>query len=304
MNDTESKNQQHSARRPWLRPVDFAAPSALAPDQQGRLRRLADELGPIVATRAMNELGLSMDLSPLWMTEPLWREAHPIPADDSVMIVMSASSGGQFYMSLDPTFASLVVERLLDAEPDPSRPLRAITTIDRALLSRLTDLLVDCLNLEWEAATGATLTLDRVASHREEALSVEPTESTLFLAMEVRLFSTYTIMYFMLPQSTVRPVALRLSRPSARGSGDDPEVTRAVQARIGEANVDVRVQLGSKRMPAGKIAELHPGDRVSFATPATEAATLLVDGVPVQYGHIGRSNGKRAVRIGRAVGSP
>ena len=304
MNDTQTQDSlQPGSRRPWLRPVDFAAPSALAPDQQGRVRRMADEFGPLVTARAMNELGLSMELTPLWMTEPLWREAHPVPADDSVLIVMNSSTGGEFYVALDPTLASLVVERLLDAEPDPSRPLRPITTIDRALLSRLTDLLVSCLDTKWEEATGSTLTLDRVVAHREAALAVEPTEATLFLAMEVRLFSTYTIMYFMLPQATVRPVALRLSRPSARGSGDDPEITRAVQARIGEANVEVRVQLGSVRMTAGEIADLHPGDRVSIPTSANEAATLLVDGVPVQYGHVGRSNGKRAVRVGRTEGA-
>ncbi len=305
MNDQKQPSSTVAgARKPWLRAVDFAAPSALAPDQQGRLRRMADELGPIVTARALNELGLSMELTPLWMTEHPWREVHPVPADDSVTIEMTSSAGGSFFVALDPTLASLIVERLLDSEPDPARPLRAITTIDRSLLSRVTELLVSCLNQEWEEATGATLTLDAVSSHREVALHVDATEPTQFMAMEVRLFSTYTLMHFLMPQATIRPVALKLSRPSARGNSDDPDVSRAVQARLGEANVDVQVQLGSVRLTAGEIADLHPGDRVSIPTPATEAATLIVDGVPVQFGHIGRSNGHRAVRVGRHVAAP
>lgn len=289
---------ESSGRRPWLRSVDFAAPSALAPDQQARLRRLADDLGPVVAGQAMTELGLALELRSLWMKEMPWRDAHPIPADDAVTTRMASSAGGPVFMVIDPTLASLIVERLLGAEPDPARPLRPVTTIDRALLSRVNDFLVACLDQLWEDATGSTLAIDAVSPHRELLLAVEAGEAVQLLAIEVRLFSTYSVMYLVIPQSTVRPVALRLSRPSARGSNDDPEVTRAVQARLGEANVEVQVRLGSVRLTAGQIADLHPGDRVPIPTPATEAAALIVDGVPVQFGHIGRSGGRRAVRVG------
>jgi flagellar motor switch protein FliM len=286
------------ARQPWLRPVDFTAPSAIPPDQQARIRRLADELGPLVAPRAINDLGLSMEMSALFLAEKPWREAHPVPSDDAVTIALESSAGGNLFVAVDPTFASLVVERLLGSEPDPARPLRPVTTIDRALLSRLNDLIVLCLGRLWNEATGATLEAGRVSAQVEIGAYAEPTEPTVLVALEVRLFGMFSVMHLLLPQSTIQPVAARLSRPSSRGEAEDPDVTRAVQNRLGEANVDVQVQLGSVRLTAGEIADLAPGDRVPLATAATEAAALIVDGVPVQYGHIGRSGGRRAVRIG------
>ncbi|MDO9352786.1 MAG: FliM/FliN family flagellar motor switch protein [Solirubrobacteraceae bacterium] len=285
-------------RQPWLRPVDFTAPSAVPPDQQARLRRMAEELGPLVSPKAMNDLGIVMKLEPLWLEEMLWRDAHPMPADEAVTVKISSSAGGSLFLAIDPTMATLIVERLLGTEPDPARPLRAVTTIDRSLLGRVNEMLVAGLGRLWEEATGATLELERVAVHSDFTFGAEVTEPTLLLAVEVKLFDTFTMLHLLLPQSVTQPVGRSLSRPSARGESDDPEVTRAVHGKLGEANVDVQVQLGSVRLTAGEIADLHPGDRVSLPTAATEAAALIVDGVPVQYGHIGRSGGRRAVRIG------
>ncbi|MDQ8044560.1 MAG: FliM/FliN family flagellar motor switch protein [Solirubrobacteraceae bacterium] len=288
-------------RQPWLRAVDFSAPSAVAPDQQGRLRRMAEELGHAVTPRATNDLGLRLELTPLYLEERAWREAHPVPASDAVTATITSSAGGFMQMVLDPTLASLVVERLLGTEPDPARPLRPITTTDRALLSPLIDLLSTCLGRLWSDATGAQLSVISTASHEMTAVACEPTDPALLMAIEAKLFNTYTVMYLLIPQPTVAAVGAGLSRPSARG-GDDPENTRAVQNRLAGAPVDVHVRLGAVRLTAGEIADLHPGDRVALPTAADEAAALIVDGIPVHYGHIGRSGARRAVRIG--TGAP
>jgi flagellar motor switch protein FliM len=292
---------ESGGRQPWLRPVDFAAPSALPPDQPARIRRLIDEFGPIVTPRATAELGLPLQLQPLWLRELPWRESQPVPADDAVTTVIGASGGGQLYLILDPTLATLIVERLLGTEPDPARPLRPVTTIDRALLSRVHELLIHALNRLWEEATGTVLTAGSVAPMVALAAEHEPTEPTLLMAIEVKLFGTYTVMHLLFPQSVIIPVAARLSKPSPRGETEDPEVAHAVQARLGEANVDVQVKLGSVRLTAGEIADLHPGDRIPLPTLATEPAALIVDGVPVQFGHIGRSGSRRAVRVGGSL---
>ena len=286
-------------RQPWLRPVDFSAPSALPPDQQARLRKLVDDLGPIVAPRATAELGLSLDFKPLWVRELTWRDGHPIPCDDAVTTTIESSSGGHFYLVLDPTLASLIVERLLGTEPDPARPLRTVTTIDRALLSRVNDLLVTALDRLWGEAVGARLTPIGARSQRDLAADLGPTDLILLIAIEVEIFGTLSVMHLAFPQAVLDPIGPQLSRPSARASGEDPASTRAVQARLGEASVEVQVRLGSARMTAGAIAALNPGDRVPLTTAADEPVALIVDGVPVQYGHIGRSGAHRAVRVGR-----
>jgi len=262
---------------------------------------MAEELGHAVTPRATNDLGLRMQLTPLYLEERSWREAHPVPASDAVTTTVNSSAGGFMQMVLDPTLASLVVERLLGTEPDPARPLRPLTTTDRALLSPLVELLVSCLGRLWSDATGAELSVISTASHELTAVACEPTDPALLMAIEVRLFNTFTVMYLLIPQPTVAAVGAGLSRPSARG-GEDPESSRAVKERLAGAPVDVHVQLGSVRLTASEIADLHPGDRVALPTPADQAAALIVDGIPVQYGHIGRSGGRRAVRIG--TGAP
>lgn len=290
----------NDTRQPWLRAANFATPSALAPDQEGRLRRLGEDFCAVAGARAMTELALSMELRPLWTRDATWRDLQPFPADDAVTTTLEASAGGRLYLAIDPTLASLVVERLLGAESDPARPLRAVTTVDRALMSRLNEVLTSTLGQLWEDATATTLTPVAVTAHRELVLEGDPADRTMLAAIEVRLASSYSVLYMLVPQTTVEPVALSLSRPSARGTGDDAEVARKVQARLGQANVVVEVLLGAVRMSTEQITHLQPGDRIPLAAVPADAAALSVDGVPMQYGHIGRSGLHRAVQVGGA----
>ena len=111
---------QTEGRQPWLRPVDFSVPSALPPDQQARLRKLVDDLGPIIGPRATADLGLSLDLKPLWVRELTWRDAHPLPAEDGVSTVMDSATGGEVYLILDPL--SPRSSSSGSSAPSPTRP--------------------------------------------------------------------------------------------------------------------------------------------------------------------------------------
>lgn len=278
--------------------MDFQAPSALAPDQQARLRRMADEVCDVIAARALTDLAMTVHVEPLEMRETSWREAQRVPAEEAITTTIEASGGGVLYLVMDPALASVLVERLLGAEPDPALPPRPLTAIDRSLLRRVNELVVASWDQLWVDATTTTLTPAGAQPHRMLALAHEAADPTLLMAFQVRIGGAYAVLHILLPQATVQPVAAQLSRPSARGHQDDPAANQAVQTRLGGAGVRVNVRLGGVRMEADRIASLHPGDRVPLGVPPEAPAALIVDGVVVQYGHVGRSGTRRAVQIG------
>ncbi|MFT4034781.1 MAG: FliM/FliN family flagellar motor switch protein [Patulibacter sp.] len=290
-----------AARRPWLRPVDFQAPSALAPDQQARLRRMADEVCEVIAARALTELAITLHAEPLEMRETTWRDAQRVPVEDAITTTAESSAGGQLYLVVDPALANIVVERLLGAEPNPALPPRPLTAIDRSLLRRVNELILASWEQLWSDVTAATITPHAAQPHRMLALEHHAAEPTLLIAFQVRIGGTYAVLHLLVPQATVQPVAAQLSRPSARGDVDDPAGNQALQSRLGGAGVAVHVRLGRVRMAAGSIAALRPGDRVPLGVASDDAAALVVDGVTVQYGHVGRSGTVRAVQIGAAT---
>ncbi|MBO9533310.1 MAG: FliM/FliN family flagellar motor switch protein [Solirubrobacteraceae bacterium] len=289
---------ESGGRRPWLRPVDFQAPSALAPDQQARLRKLADDVCDVIASRALKDLAMTIHFEPLEMRETTWREAQRVPAEEAITTTIEASGGGQLYQVMDPALASVLVERLLGADPDPSLPPRPLTAIDRSLLRRVNELVVASWDQLWSDLTDTTLTPGAAQPHKMLAMAHDAGEPTLLIAFQVRLAGSYAVLHILLPQATVAPVAERFSRPSARGSIDDPAATQALQSRLGGAGVSVHVRLGRVRLTASAISQLHPGDRVPLGVAPTAPATLVVDGVTVQFGHVGRSGTRRAVQIG------
>jgi flagellar motor switch protein FliM len=281
--------------------VDFSAPSALAPDQQARLRRMADEVCDVITARALTDLSMTVHVEPLEMRETTWREAQRVPAEEAITTTIEASGGGVLHLVMDPALASTLVERLLGAEPDPSLPPRPLTAIDRSLLRRVNELIVRSWDQLWADATGTHLYPGQAQPHRMLALAHEVAEPTLLLAFQVRIGGAYSVLHVLLPQATVQPVSAQLSRPSSRGTLDDPAANQAVQHRLGQAGVQVHVRMGSVQLSAATIAALHPGDRVPLGTTPEAPAKLVVDGITVQHGHVGRSGGRRAVQIGAGL---
>lgn len=262
---------------------------------------MADEVCDVIAARALTDLSMTLHVEPLEMRETTWRDAQRVPAEEAISTTIEASGGGVLHLVMDPALASTLVERLLGAEPDPALPPRPLTAIDRSLLRRVNELVVHSWDQLWADATGTHLYPGAAQPHRMLALAHEANEPTLLLAFQLRIGGTYAVLHVLLPQATVQPVGAQLSRPSARGTLDDPAANQAVQNRLGQAGVAVHVRMGHVRLDAATIAALHPGDRVPLGAGPTDPATLVVDGITVQHGHVGRSGGRRAVQIGAAV---
>lgn len=293
-----------NGRRPWMRPVDFATPRALAPDVETRLRRLAEDFCSSASARAKAEFALPVEITPMWLHEGSWREIHALPGEGAVSLVLETGQGGLQFIALDPAFAALIVERMLGSDPDPAQPMRAITTTDRALLRRVTELLGDVTNDLWTEAAELPVAIESVRTHNDLVTLIESSDRVLAAALEVRVGSFYTMLHLMLPLETIRPVSRKLARPSTRASGEDLDTARAVHENISLAKLDVRAEIPAIRLTARELSALDLGDRIPLNAKAGDPAALLADGVPVQYGHIGKSGNRRAVQVGNAPVPP
>lgn len=291
-----------SRGRPWLRTVDFAQPSLLAPDQEARLRQVGNDFCALLGARATRELTTSLEIVPLWSRAEPWKVAHHLPAEEAVALTLASEDGGSIFLSLDPTLVALLVERTLGGELDPAVPPRTITSVDRALVTGFVELVAAAYGELWHDATGATAPLLEVAAQRDLALACDPAARTTVVAFEVRIGGTYSVLHLVLPDATVRPIAARLSKPSSRGSGDDAQIATLVRHQVVQANVVVDVHLGKARLTAHQIAALRVGARVRLPTPADADVEIVVEGVPLRRGRLGQHGDRRVVQILRAPG--
>ncbi len=212
-----------SRSRPWLRTVDFAQPSLLAPDQEARLRQVGTDFCALLGARATRELTTSMEVVPLWSRAEPWKVAHHLPAEEAVALTLASEDGGSIFLSLDPTLVALLVERTLGGELDPAVPPRTITSVDRALVTGFVELVAASYGELWHDATGATAPLLEVAAQRDLALACDPAARTTVVAFEVRIGAPTRCSTSCCPMP-------RCAR-SQRGSPNPPRVGRATTPR-------------------------------------------------------------------------
>ncbi len=261
---------------------------------------MADDVCDVVAARALTELAMTVHLEPLEMRETTWRQAQRVPAEEAITTTIEASAGGTLYLVMDPALASVLVERLLGAEPDPALPPRPLTAIDRSLLRRVNELIVGSWDQLWSDATAPRCvppTPGRTACWPWRTTPVRRRSSSPSRSASAARTPSCTSCC---PRPRCSPWRRSsLDRPRAAHRTTPP---RDRPCKAGSARPALPCTSASGRCGS-------PPTRSAGCTPATacRSASRRRPGHarrrrhPVQYGHVGRSGGRRAVQIGAAA---
>src|SRR5262249_48692560 len=133
-------------------------------------------------------------------------------------------------------------------------------------------------------------------------LQVAPaSEPTLGLTIEVRSESISSTLTLLVPWRAIEPVAAKLTASTygdMLGEADADGVTaETVRRVVGEAEVDLRAEVGGIELELERVLALKVGDVLPLGARASSGVVLCVEDVPVHRAEPGRSGSRRAVSI-------
>lgn len=224
-------------------------------------------------------------------------------------LLRSEGLDGHIILDLNPSIIFPIVDRLLGGgrEPRQNLPNRALTEIEKRLVTRITDLAIRSLENAWSNLCQLRLKVLQVESNPQLVQIVPPNEVIVLISFEITMGEMRGIMNLCIPFNTIEPLAGKLSSDTWSAYTKrvaDPRQTLNLQTSVSQARVEVVVQLAETNLKAGELMSLAVGDVIMTEKPVTHGAQILVEDRPMFLGYPGQYKGHKAIRIGRKIARP
>jgi flagellar motor switch protein FliM len=208
---------------------------------------------------------------------------------------------GNVVMQLDRSIAFMIVDRLLGgAGTGKSDRATNVTEIEILLLEEIGSGLIQELTSAWEQVAQLKATRCDVVLSPGQVQGVLPTEVSLVIRHDMRLFNQRGKLSICLPASTLEPLMPRLN---ARLLFANPRNNTGIDLRddlaeqIENAKLNLRVEIGKASVSMGDLVALEAGDIIRLDTGAHEPMTVLIEDRPCFLATPGQKSGHMAVRI-------
>ncbi len=287
-----------AARRQRVRKIDFTRPSKFTTDQQRRLERAYTSFSRSVSSRMSAELRAPISMELIDTAQLTWANAlEEVPAGSLSGIVQIAPYDARILFTAELTLLLGVIERLLGGQTGDLPPERSLTEVDRALISRILQTLLDELSISFNDLGELSFKLVDLETERTPAQLAPLSEPTLAMTFEFRLAHNSSTMVLLLPHRSIEPV-LRTQGAQEQDAQLAADAAAAVMDAMGEVSVLLRAEVGSVDMSLADVLALRPGDILRLDGAAEEGAvTLYADAVALHRAKLGRNGRRRAVGV-------
>ena len=226
--------------------------------------------------------------------------------DPTMIAVFRAEQWDNYGLVIvDAMLAYTVVDVLLGGRPStvdgPIRD-RAFTTIERALIERLAQLVLTDLSEAFAPLGAVKFTLDRLEVNPRFAAISSNSNAALLGRLRVEIDSRGGELQVLLPYATLEPVReLLLQQFMGERLGRDSIWETHLSAELRQTEVALDVVLDDQVMEFGSLAGLRVGDRLPLSVGPNAPVRLLCGGTPIFEGRAGRREGRLAVQIERVL---
>jgi flagellar motor switch protein FliM len=287
-----------TSRRGRVRKIDFARPSKFTTDQQRRLERAHEAFCRSVSTRMSAELRAPISVELIDTAQLTWANAlDEVPRRSISGIVEVGPIDGRMLVTAELTLLLGLLERVLGGHPTDNPAERTLTDVDRALVSRLFQTLLDELSISFNDLAELQFRLLDIETERAPTQLAPLSEPTLAMTFEFKVARLSSTMVLLIPHRAIEPV-LRTSGVTQRDAELAASAADAVGEAMGEVVVQLRAEVGAVDMSLERVLALRPGDilRLDGATEES-TVTLFADAVALHRAKLGRNGRRRAVSV-------
>lgn len=286
------------SRRRRVRKIDFTRPSKFTTDQQRRLERAHENFCRSVSTRMSAELRAPISVELIDTAQLTWANAlDEVPRRSISGIVEVAPIDGRMLVTAELTLLLGLLERVLGGQTGERPVERTLTDVDRALIKRLFQTLLDELSISFGDLAELQFGLLDIETERAPAQLAPLSEPTLAMTFEFKVGRLSSTMVLLIPHRAIEPV-LRTAGATQHDDELRADAAAAVGEAMGEVVVRLRAEVGSADMSLGQVLALRPGDVLRLDGAAEEGAvTLFADAVALHRAKLGRNGRRRAVGI-------
>jgi flagellar motor switch protein FliM len=231
--------------------------------------------------------------------------AGMLPAPNCLQIFRMDPFPGHALMAIEPAVAFTLIESFLGGSNERAVPNhgREFTNIEQRLILRVVNLLLKDLEKAWLSVQPIRVNHSRSETNPQFARICEPQDIVIINRFDLTGDLPVGSLFTCVPLTNLEPVRKKLMigrQPEAQEK--NPLHRRLISENILDVPIDLTVELGRARLPAGAILSLDQGDLIQLNSRPGDLLPAYVAGVPKYRGAPGRCRGNMAFCVKEKAG--
>jgi len=223
----------------------------------------------------------------------------PLPA---ILAVFRAEQLNNFgLMTVDSNLIYSIVDVLLGGRRGTAAMRiegRPYTTIERMLVQRMVEVVLQDAKEAFEPLTPVNFTLDRLETNPRFAAIVRPPNAAILVKLRIDMEDRGGRIELLLPYATLEPIRkMLLQQFMGEKFGRDNIWEGHLATELWTTNVEVRAVLDEQQLPLREVLDLKVGDTMMLNATPESLIELKAGAIPLTRGRMGRRNAHIAVRV-------
>ncbi|MCP5412444.1 MAG: flagellar motor switch protein FliM [Alphaproteobacteria bacterium] len=227
----------------------------------------------------------------------------PLPAILAVFHAEQLDNYGLF--TVDSNLIYSIVDVLLGGRRGSSAMRiegRPYTTIERTLVQRMIEVIMQDMRAAFEPLAPVSFTLDRLETNPRFAAIARPANAAILVKLRIDMEDRGGRTELLLPYATLEPIRkLLLQQFMGEKFGRDSIWESHLATELWSTKIDIEAILDEQTMPLSKVMNMEVGQTLMLGATPESRVELRCRGVPLLTGRMGRVNSNVAVRVDEAV---
>lgn len=223
----------------------------------------------------------------------------PLPAIISVFEAEQLDNYGLF--TVDSNLIYSIVDVLLGGRRGTAAMRiegRPYTTIERNLVQRMIEVILEDLCTAFEPLSPVTFKLDRLETNPRFATIARPANAAILVKLRIDMEDRGGRIELILPYATLEPIRkLLLQMFMGEKFGRDSIWEGHLATELWATELDVEAVLDETHMSLNEVMSMQVGQTLMLKTPPNGLVSLRCGGIPLLDGRMGRLGQSVAVRV-------
>jgi len=223
----------------------------------------------------------------------------PLPAILAVFRAQELDNYG--LMTVDSNLIYSIVDVLLGGRRGTAAMRiegRPYTTIERALVQRMIEVVLADAKQAFEPLTPLTFNLDRLETNPRFAAIARPANAAILVKLRIDMEDRGGRIELLLPYATLEPIRkMLLQQFMGEKFGRDNIWESHLATELWTTQMEVRCVLDEQKINLQRVLDFKVGDTLMLNATADSLVELRAGAIPLTQGRMGRRNHSIAVRV-------
>ncbi|MDC7683977.1 flagellar motor switch protein FliM [Asticcacaulis sp. BYS171W] len=175
---------------------------------------------------------------------------------------------------------------------------RPYTTIERVLVQRMVEVVLNDAKMAFEPLTPVNFNLDRLETNPRFAAIARPANAAILVKLRIDMEDRGGRVELLLPYATLEPIRkMLLQQFMGEKFGRDNIWESHLATELWTTQMEVRAVLDEQQLPLSQVLNLKVGETIVLNANADSPVQLRCGNIPLTQGRMGRKGHNIAVRV-------